>query len=263
MSNCFKLEHLGALILAGPDAVAYAQAQFTNDIAAIDSAHWFPAAWCDPKGRVVSVMLASRSEESVELVVPAWQIDTLTERLKMYAIGRDVHFSSGSGVCGCRNAGKRSAILSYDNRRSLRIDHGDCSHDDHEQARWQHDDLEARFPWLSPDSAGRHLPQSLGLEALGGLSYSKGCFPGQEVIARVHYRGKVGYRVARIQFDAGSAPPGTPLRLEDGRRIGEMLWSLSSGHGSRGLAVVSIDTDDGAEILAESGDDGLSGQVSL
>ncbi len=263
MSDCYQLEHLAALILSGPDAVAFAQAQFTNDITTMEPDRWHPAAWCDPKGKVISVMLAGRREERVELIVPAWQIEALSKRLRMFAIGRDVTISSSTAVCGCRNGSARAAGLSHDPARSLCIDHDDCRHDEQEQARWEHDDLEARFPWLSPDSAGRHLPQSLGLEALGGLSYAKGCFPGQEVIARVHYRGKVGYRVARVAFDSGSPPAGTVLRAEDGRRVGEMLWSLSAAKDSRGLAVVSIELEDGARIFAECGNDRLCGRVSL
>ncbi len=263
MSNFFKLEHLGALTLSGPDAVTYAQAQFTNDIAAIDVNHWYPGAWCDPSGRVLAVMLAGRREEHVALVVPAWQVDALLERLKMYAIGRKVDFSSSADVCGCRDAGESASSLSYDSRRSLLIGRADCRDDSDEQARWQLDDLEARFPWLSPDSAGRHLPQSLGMEGLGGLSYTKGCFPGQEVMARVHYRGKVGYRVVQVRFDTGTVAPGTTLRHEDGSRAGEMLWSLPTGSGSAGLAVIAVGTEDGTPVLAESGRDGLSGRVSL
>ena len=263
MSNFFTLDHLDSLTISGPDAVAFAQAQFTNDIAAIESDRWFPGAWCDPKGRVLTVMLAGRREQRVELVMPVTQIDTVTDRLKLFAIGRKVEFTVGRPVCGSRDVVGNTATLSFDTRRTIVLDQGECRQDDEERTHWQRDDLEARFPWLSPDCAGRHLPQSLGLEALGGLSYSKGCFPGQEVIARVHYRGKVGYRAVHVHFDADSPSPGCALRLEDGRRVGEMLWSLRVGDGTKGLAVVSIEVDDGTQLYAEGSNDGGSGRVSL
>ncbi len=264
MSNFFALDHLATLTISGPDAVAFAQAQLTNDIASMDSEHWYPGAWCDPKGRVVTVMLTGQREGRVELVLPVSQVQTISDRLKMFAIGRNIELSVGERVCGCRGAGTKAAPLSYDGHRAIALDQETCPEDENQRVLWQHADLEARFPWLSAESAGRHLPQSLGLEALGGLSYSKGCFPGQEVIARVHYRGKVGYRVAKVDFQAGPLPiPGSALRLEGGKRAGEMLWSLDNGHGSSGLAVVSIETTDGTQVIAESSNDGLSGRVSL
>jgi len=264
MSNCFRLDHLGALTISGPDAVAFAQAQFTNDIASMDPEQWYPGAWCDPRGRTLAVMLAGRREGCVELILPAPQVQAISNRLKMFAIGRDIEFTVGQNVCGCRDTAQTAAPLSYDSHRAIRLDQKACAHDQQECERWQREDLDARFPWLSADSAGRHLPQSLGLEALGGLSYSKGCFPGQEVIARVHYRGKVGYRVAQVDFAAGSLPPpGSVLRLEDGARAGEMLWGVSDEESTRGLAVVSTGIENGTRVFAANHNDGVSGRVSL
>jgi tRNA-modifying protein YgfZ len=264
MSEWFRLSHLAAVIIGGPDAHEFAQAQFTQDLANSDPPCWRPGAWCEPRGRVLATMLACRREEDIVLVVPEAQVDLLLGRLPMFAIGRRVEISAAGTPCARFGADGDAAGLSHDPDRLIALEHEPCPRDEHQLRRWQQADLALRFPWLGPGSSGQHLPQSLGLEALDALSYTKGCFPGQEVIARVHYLGQVRYRTALVGLETSQPPPpGTVLRLDDGKRAGELLWGLGEADSSQALAVVSIDIGDQVEIHAEAGNTGISGRVSL
>jgi len=94
------------------------------------------------------------------------------------------------------------------------------------------------------------LPQMIGLEALGGLSYKKGCFPGQEVIARVHYRGRVTRRLARFTLKSDRPPsPGTTFELAG--KPACVLYGVAGADAAGefdGLAVVSADAKPESEI---------------
>ena len=106
------------------------------------------------------------------------------------------------------------------------------------------------MPWILPETARAHLPQMLGLEALGGLSYRKGCFPGQEVIARVHYRGRVTRRTSRFRLAADSPPvPGTEFQLAG--KSAQVLYAIADPAepgGVLGLAVVASEAEVDAKI---------------
>lgn len=264
MTNCFKLTHLDTVVIDGPDAVAFAQAQFTHDVEDMGGHSWHPGAWCDPRGRALVVMLARRCENGLVLAVPTAQVELLLARLPLFAIGRKVEIRHGSGVCGRFCAAGEDGELVHDPARAVRVDDGSCGRDEDALWRWQQADLANRFPWLGPETSGRHLPQSLGLEQLGGLSFGKGCFPGQEVIARVHYLGKVKYRTVEVSF-AGvrGLAPGRLLRSKDDSRVGELLWGLEREAGVTALAVVDSDLADGVEIFADADNERACGRVSL
>ena len=79
---------------------------------------------------------------------------------------------------------------------------------------WRLNELRSGVVWLNPETSNRFLPQMLGLEALDGLSFRKGCFPGQEVIARVHYLGKLKRRSVLVEVDGEvSAGPGDEVTV--------------------------------------------------
>ncbi len=104
-------------------------------------------------------------------------------------------------------------------------------------------DIVAGFPWIQAALRDQFLPQMLDIEAFGGLSYTKGCYPGQEVVARTHYRGKVK-RHLRV-FGARSAAPPVPatavLEADTGAGIGQVLDAAPIGDGDWALGAVVAD----------------------
>ena len=112
---------------------------------------------------------------------------------------------------------------------------------------WRHHDITARLPWLGPASAGRFVPQALELERIGALSFDKGCYPGQEIVARLHFRGgnKRGLRVVAT----GAAPPeaGATLLDANGDRLGEVLYAAPPRAGQPARALVVSDRQSAPE----------------
>lgn len=265
MTIRFPLDPLRCIALEGKDAHAFAQSQFTADIERLAPACWSPLAWCDPGGRVLAFMMAEAGERRVDLALPASQAESIGKRLKQFTIGRDVRVTEPGNLVGSFDPAPAMPTLACDRSRSMaRAESaGARPADEKALARWQHLDICQALPWLEPDSSQQHLPQWLGLEALGGLDYDKGCYPGQEVIARLHYRGSIKYRLRGVHM-ARSAPPPSHARITDGdgKPLGRWLRGLASGGETLGLAVVRAGLDDDAEVLVEIDGQALVARVT-
>ena len=230
--------------MSGPDARTFAQSQFTGDINHADEHHWMPTAWCDPKGRCLSVILLKTHQDSVHLVFPLAQTETL-KRLQLFAIGRKVEFIPSKRVCASiepSSAPMAGGTLPGPAKRWLWLADESVARPPSSDwlRRWQLADMAAAIPWLTSRTSARFLPQFLDLEAHEGLSFRKGCYPGQEVIARLHYLGTVKYRLSafRSQDVVNRWSPGDPLQLinEDGKL--EVLDALENDGQQVGLVVV-------------------------
>lgn len=250
MSDWIPLPHLTALTLKGDDAPAFAHAQFTTAFDGDRGQQWGLSAWCNPKGKVISVMLARSRDAEVDLIAPANQLETLTARLPMYAIGRKVELLAPLPVAGCLSPPEDpTCVLGPDPSRGIRTGQALAPENPEAIARWQALDLCAGIAWLTPARSEQFLPQALGLEERGGLSYHKGCYPGQEVIARVHYLGKakerlVGFRLAgRVETQDGD------LSDENGQRLGRILGTSTGQEATIGLAVAGAQCQPGATIF--------------
>ncbi|MEM7053614.1 MAG: hypothetical protein AAF446_03600 [Pseudomonadota bacterium] len=242
---------LRALHIRGPDAVAYIQSQVTLDLTAMSPQRFYPAAWCDPKGRAITVILIACRQDHVMAVIPKSQLDTTASRLKMYSIGRKVQFSAAEPFSARILDDERSPEsldedwhrLSFDLGRAICVDpvsHRNIEFNPLYDQLWQEADLASRLPWLSPDTTGLFIPQMLGLETLEGLSYHKGCYPGQEVIARVHYRGKVTRKTVAFEIDTTESAPAVK-QLDLGNQQGIVLYALKKSRNIvQGLAVVPV-----------------------
>lgn len=249
MTNWFHLEHLAALTIAGPDAAGFAQAQFSADLDRPIDAGWRPLAWCDPKGRVICTMLAHLANERVQLILPVAMADKVGERLPVFAIGRPVAFENSSYVAGSLEDVEPDDSLTFDRRRGLRLVDEAPDPSREAVASWKMADIRCGMPWLGPESGGRYLPQELGLEALDAVSYQKGCFPGQEVVARVHYLGKVKRRLNGLALSQATIPPpGTTLANGEDVGIGEIINAAGDGERVIALAVLKTDVETGTTV---------------
>jgi len=266
MSNRFSLDHLQTIALEGPDARAYAQSQFTVGIETLSEARWSPLAWCDSKGRVLSFMMALASEKGVELILPRCQVEPVRERLERFSIGRRIEISVSGPVAGTFEPGERAIVSAVDPERGLIA--GEPAPSDAEAlARWRQVDVCRGLPWLSPATSEQFLPQWLGLESLGALAYDKGCYPGQEVIARLHYRGTVKYRLTGLRLaDSAELPqiPQVPNNARvldrDARPTGNWLYGVNTL--GIGLAVLSTRIDDAADVSIQADGQSLRARVT-
>jgi len=249
---------LTTIAISGPDAAAFMQSQLTLDIEQIEQGRLYPAAWCSPDGRADIVLLVAVEDGQVTLVLPAALVETARKRAGMYSIGRRVETAKLSEQVRPAPSDLRpgrTLALSFEPGRSLVIASPERSGNAADAAaplpvEWLGADIACGMPWILPETAGMFLPQMLGLDALGGLSYRKGCFPGQEVIARVHYRGRVTRRLSRFRLQSDGPPaPGTEFEIAG--KPACVLYAVADAgrHGeSQGLAVVPAHAGDDAEI---------------
>lgn len=224
------LPHLSGVRVTGPDAKAYLHSQLTHDVAAQSPHEWQVSAWCDAKGRCLLVLLvavATEPETAVELIVPTEQMPLLIKRLQMYAIGRQVYIGNAQEVSG----GLGWPMTQDPSRHLQLLEPGDspAMATAEEIKAWRQQDLQLPLPWLSEHSSGEHVPQALALDYHHAFSTTKGCYPGQEVIARLHYLGRSKRQLLTINDlagvnDATEAPQAGAVVFDaDGEPIADWL----------------------------------------
>jgi folate-binding protein YgfZ len=261
---------------SGPDAATFLQGQFTNDLSKLGPGQSVYGLWLDRKGRVLADSTVIRGEEagSFLIVSVASEAAALARHLEAHIIADEVEISDetaswrglaliGSGVgawlaasprLGRSFAGRRGAGESvewiYPERESAVADAAVSgarviSREEAERMR-----IRAAIPAIPADVGPSDLPNEAGLEA-EAISYSKGCYLGQEVMARVKSLGRV--RRALVRVAGEGAAPALPAALWLGeRREGELRSAVpdTGGAGFEGLALVSVASAAGAPALA-------------
>ena len=121
-------------------------------------------------------------------------------------------------------------------------------------AQWRLRDIEAGIPSIRPATADQFVPQMLNLDHLGGISFTKGCYPGQEIVARLHYLGNLKRRMVR-GMSTSAAPVGTALFAEGAAVVGEVVDAAENENGTwMFLAVVQEPhANDGQLSLGRAG----------
>ena len=261
----FALPGHAVLALEGRDAIAFAQAQCMSDVAALADGEWHWSGWLSPKGRVQALFALLRvGPGTVWLLLPDGGAPALAEALGRFVFRAKVRISVPAGVALCgafaapaEAAGGRAAVA--DGR--VELDMGDaagprtlraCSHcgasaDPEAEARWKARDLAAGLPRAAPGALEAWTPQQLSLDRLRAYSVRKGCYPGQEIVARTHFLGQAKRALALFGAPAAAAT-GSPV-VAGGREIGAVVASAPAageapGHGQLLLAVLPADRDD-------------------
>jgi len=241
------LSHFGLLTVTGEDAQTFLQGQFTNDVNQASVSQGQYSAHCTPKGRMLASLFLWREADGYHLQLPLSMLEGFRKRLAMYVLRSKVQIADSSdgnvrfGIAGPRAAEllgqhgislpKNSlGITSSDNMTLIRfennrfeivttVDKGialwnalaaECtpvgSH------RWNWFDILAGIPTILPSTREEFVPQMVNFEALGGVSFKKGCYTGQEVVARAQHIGQVKRRLYLAHLENGVIPqPGAPL----------------------------------------------------
>ena len=225
------------LALSGPDAAAFAQAQFMNDVTALGDGNWQWNGWLTPKGRLVALFALLRIDAGTFwLLLPDHPADTLAEALRRYVfrskvkldVRTDLHVSGHGDVASepdMRRFDTDAADgLSLAWPGSRRIDitpTAAAAPDSDAQLRWREADLRAGIPRLVPGQSSQWTPQQLSLERLQAFSVKKGCYPGQEIVARTHFLGQAKRGLVLLEAASPLAPGD---EISDGQRaIGQVI----------------------------------------
>ncbi|WP_454831214.1 CAF17-like 4Fe-4S cluster assembly/insertion protein YgfZ [Pseudoxanthomonas wuyuanensis] len=240
----FAVPDHAVVALDGPDASAYAQAQFANDVAALAPGHWHWNAWLTPKGRVIAVFaLIKPSEQQLLLVLPDYPADLLAEQLRRFVFRRKLKIAVAAGlqVSGAFSApgfARNARIGTLDDgleldfgtegdARTLRLSGSSAASDDTLAQRWQAFDLGRGLPRLPQAQREQWTPQQLSLDRLRAYSVKKGCYPGQEIVARTHFLGKAKRGLTLFRADA---PLQAGANVSDGARdIGVIVCVTADG----------------------------------
>jgi folate-binding protein YgfZ len=183
------------ITVAGTDAVEFLQGQLTQDISLLATAGQLPAAWCNPKGRVISTLRLLALESSIGLLVPEDLQQSLLNRLMMYRLRSDVEF-----------------VTDRDDWREQ------ISPDDADPEKL----IQAGVPTIDATNGEKYTPHMLNLDKLGAISFTKGCYTGQEVVARTENLGKSKRRLMRYHADHPGLSVGNKLTLA-GKNVGEIV----------------------------------------
>ncbi|MGA6180052.1 YgfZ/GcvT domain-containing protein [Stenotrophomonas sp. NPDC077421] len=243
------------LSLEGPDAAAFAHAQFASDVTALPLRHWQWSAWLSAKGRTIAVFQLIRLDQTqVVLVLADGDADAIASQLQRFVFRRKVKLTvrTDLGVAGSFTApeaasGAAIAVLGETLEldvgsdalpRTLRIaalDDTVLADDPAFALAWRQADLRYGVPRLDVDQREQWTPQQLGLDRLNGYSVKKGCYPGQEIVARTHFLGKAKRALQLLRVGAGITS-GAQVQ-QNGAAIGTVV----SVAGELALAVLPLE----------------------
>jgi tRNA-modifying protein YgfZ len=258
--RAFALPDHRVIALSGRDASAFAQAQLMNDLKLLAPGRWQWNGWLTPKGRVIALFaLLKFDEETLWLLVPDADPVTLASALQRFvfrakvaiAVRDDLHvegaFALSQQARGNELAGDSASGVELDfsadaGPRTLRIvPDSTASHDAVWMQRWAAFDLEHGLPRLPASQSDHWTPQQLSLDRLNAFSVKKGCYPGQEIVARTHFLGKVKRGLALIE-GSQAMRAGDDL-LAGGQPLGHLVASADDGERHLALAVVPLERE--------------------
>jgi tRNA-modifying protein YgfZ len=267
------LSQFDVLAISGEDASAFLHSQFCSDVAALAQNEVQTSAWCNIKGRVIASFLLYRASDCYYLLLEKEITEKLQKRLQMFVLrsrvsivrksdqmqcigirGEIVHKDlqqyrtntdeSGIEVLGLRDAIPRSILLCTSvqarplwlalAKNALAIG----------SKYWSLLDIRAGIAWIGGSGSEEFLPQSLNLDLTGGLSFNKGCYPGQEIVARMHFRGKLKQRLFLLQASIDEAPAVTSkLHVADRSQYIGMVVNSFLQQNNRCLILATVDLD--------------------
>ncbi|MDP2326188.1 MAG: hypothetical protein Q8N51_19475 [Gammaproteobacteria bacterium] len=249
MLHSITLDDLRILAVTGGDRAIFLQGQLTQDVASVRSDTTLMAGWADAKGRLLFAghlfSIHAGSEEALALLVPAELADALLKRLRMYVLRAKVQVSlldqAIVGRLGIPDRGTPDQAIRLLGRPDRHLLLGTaasattCARGD-----WQLADIRDGIPEITAATTGKFVPQMVNLDLLDGISFTKGCYTGQEIVARMKYLGRVKRRM--LHFSVPGTPPaaGTPLYSERGV-VGAVVSAAATASGTEFLAVVLLD----------------------
>ncbi|MGD9737675.1 MAG: folate-binding protein YgfZ [Solirubrobacterales bacterium] len=283
----------GLIAVTGPDAAEYLQGQLTNDIEALAVGEGQYAALLDRKGHMQADMRVLRAAgEEILVDTEAAALPAVTRHLTMYSVGRDVDVADVSSeravlsLLGPRSAEVAAApplpehacqpltvagteCLAVGTRAGIDLvcaaaeaerlagalraaGAADVSPEAVELLR-----IEAGVPRFGAEMGSETMPAEAGIVERA-VSFTKGCYIGQETVARLHYKGKPNRHLRGLRLSA-AAQPGTALRLGE-KEVGRLGGSaVSPAQGPIGLAILRREAEPGAELSV--GEDGVKAVV--
>jgi len=238
-----QLSHMCVIKVSGCDAISFLNDQFTNDITALETNRWQFNGYCSSKGRLIAIMRLFVNDDCVYILVPESLCETLIKRLQIYVFRAKVKFEILDGhsvycLMGTDSINDLGEIqtqqfktdengfivnISNHSNRYLAIVNSEDAlagleiiPSEESQKLWRLSEINEMVANIDAQTSELFIPQHVHLDKLGGISFNKGCFPGQEVVARLHYLGKAKQTMRHIKIDSSTEiVPGQTLNHAD------------------------------------------------
>ncbi|MCU8093526.1 tRNA-modifying protein YgfZ [Shewanella sp. SM20] len=276
-----NLSHLGLIKVVGEQGRSFIHGQVTTDISSLATDQWRWGAHCDPKGKMLASFRTFAIQDALFMLMPKDAIEVDLPQLQKYAVFSKATLSNASaewtllGVAGeqasqfvnkhfgdiqqeltliengaiLKDAERFILVLTPDAAAAL-VAQSELSVFD--ASAWQALEIAAGYPNLAASHASQYVPQMCNLQAVNGISFNKGCYMGQETIARMKYRGgnKRALYILRghtsLQITLAS---GLEIAMEDSfRRGGQIIEFVQRGNQVLLTAVLPNDTPNDTQL---------------
>jgi folate-binding protein YgfZ len=218
---------LGTLLVSGADTRAFLQGQLSADIDALTPARAMLATCNSAQGRVQAVLWLFERSDGIALLLPASLTERIAARLRKYVLRSKVNVEASP------------AAIDLTEPPAYR------------EREWRLAGIRAGLPQVYPETYETFVAQMLNLDLLGGINFEKGCYTGQEIIARTHFRGAIKRRMFRFECACPPPAPGTRV-LAGEQHAGDVVDAAATSDGCELLAVINLAQVD-AELVAEGG----------
>lgn len=250
-----QLPYLSTARFSGPDACAFLHAQLSADIKALEDGDSTFACYCTPRGQVLGLLLVGKHEETYLVTASSELLPGIIRRLNMFLLRSELNIDLPAGLTVSGLEPQETAagvdngieVVFSPGTLPLRYAIGLANTTSGESFNyWRFAELSNGVSWLGPGSSEKFIPQMLGFENIGAVSFSKGCYPGQEIVARARYLGKVKRKplIATVagQVDIGA---GSQLQLdyEEETVDGTLLDSATAGNHNTLMVIVTRGKD--------------------
>jgi len=268
--NVVPLDRAELIELSGADALAFAHAQFASDVAGLDIGNWQWSAWLNAQGRTRSVFVLLRiAADDLLIWLPLGDAASMRDALARFVLRAKVRIAPREGWSLCR---LDEPGLDDGSRRIVDRDGGYSFAQPGPQKRaawlgpapaggtdpaalaaWRLADIGAGLPWLDPATRDEFVPQALGLERIDAVRFDKGCYPGQEIAARLHFRGGAKQRLYRLTLPGNMPESAGAAITAGGARVGTVLYSAPLSETAYQALAVLVESARDASLESANG----------
>lgn len=293
-----NLGHLGLIRASGEETFQFLHGQFTNDLNQVDVNTSQLSSYCNAKGRMLAILRVFKRDEDYFLLMRRDVIASVLKKLNMFKLMAKVELTDVSdefvvfGIVDPKNDallkemniqvpkeldqvitqhGTTLIKLTGESSRTLIIAEPEKAKEIWQSAAkqsiqssdriWELVDIQNGIPDVTAETSEAFIPQMVNLELIGGVNFQKGCYPGQEIVARTHYLGKPNRRMYRINIESGECPSaGNNIYSQaDGEQpVGKIVNAQKTNKNNcEALAVLRTEKESSNDLHLES----LSGPV--
>jgi folate-binding protein YgfZ len=247
-----ELIHLAAIRFSDTDAGNFLHGQLSADVLSLENGSSTFACYCEPKGRVLALMLVQKVNDAYLVIMSSTLVTSVIERLKIYRMRSRVKIENleDHAIWGLPESGaleravnNADAVQIPNCEEKILVTPRESANAPGlgSQKDWKFSELTRGLTWLSQETSGEFLPQMLGFEELGAVNYKKGCYPGQEIVARTHYLGKVKRHPRILKCKLEHCPrPMDKIRISDGEQAYDAIVADSESDTDGYICVLAI-----------------------